>query len=112
MLVIHHGAVLSFFQKVLGRFGGSQDSTFSVRMACVLANLAPMLRSMQRSRKGAFQFRGETGKTPNHLRVTGAGTLSGEKYVYECDKERAFWVGQLLRGGAYLRRAGLRRVLF
>ncbi|CAK9022341.1 unnamed protein product [Durusdinium trenchii] len=52
--------------------------------------------------KGAFQFRGETGKTPNHLRVTGAGTLSGEKYVYECDKENGYRTRPAdLPGGAY-----------
>lgn len=52
--------------------------------------------------KGAFQFRGEAGQTPSRLRITGAGTLSGEKYVYECDKENGFKTRPWhLPGGSY-----------
>ena len=52
--------------------------------------------------KGAFQFRGEAGQTPSRLRITGAGTLSGEKYVYECDKDNGFKTRPWhLPGGSY-----------
>ncbi|CAE7153856.1 unnamed protein product [Symbiodinium pilosum] len=51
--------------------------------------------------KGAFQFRGEKGKTPKKLLITGAGTLSGEKYVYECDKENEYKTRPQDQAGGY-----------
>lgn len=51
--------------------------------------------------KGAIQFRGEGGKTPEKLRITGAGTISGEKYVYECDKENGYATRPAHEAGGY-----------
>ncbi|CAE7022031.1 unnamed protein product [Symbiodinium sp. KB8] len=51
--------------------------------------------------KGAIQFRGESGKTPEKLRITGAGTISGEKYVYECDKENGYATRPADEAGGY-----------
>lgn len=47
------------------------------------------------------RFRGESGKTPEKLRITGAGTISGEKYVYECDKENGYATRPADEAGGY-----------